>query len=179
MTRRFGKAEGALIVILASLTLLTIYFVFHPDQATIIQFWNYNELGELIPALGICFVVCFLANLLPIPTPYVFVVWSAGYNLIKQNIFFPTLVAIVASVGCFLGEVASYLLGRGVAKISKGIEFRTVQQLQALLARHPRLAPLIIFLFGLTPLNDDLLIMPLGFIKYSARKTLFFCWLGK
>lgn len=34
-------------------------------------------------------------------------------------------------------------------------------------------------MFAITPLNDDLLIVPLGLIKYSPKKTIFFCWFGK
>ena len=172
-------AEWVLITVLMVLTLLTAYFAVYPDQVAIIQVWDSAALQELAPALCTCFIVCLIGNLLPVPTPYVFVVWFAGFNLRTQNIFFPTLVALVASVGCLIGEMGGYLVGRGVAEASKGREFRTIQQLQTLLTRHPRLAPALVFFFGLTPLNDDLLIVPLGFIKYSARKTVFFCWLGK
>jgi uncharacterized membrane protein YdjX (TVP38/TMEM64 family) len=41
------------------------------------------------------------------------------------------------------------------------------------------MAPFLIFLFGLTPLSDDVLMVPLGLIRYSAKKTILFCWLGK
>jgi membrane protein YqaA with SNARE-associated domain len=176
---RFGMAEGILLAILVVLALLTAYFIFYPGQAIIIQFGDYSVLQELMPALITTFVVCIIGNLIPIPTPYVFVVWLAGSSLREQNFFFPALVALVASAGCLIGELGGYGVGRGAAEISKGRDFRAIQQLQALLTRHPRLAPAIVFFFGLTPLNDDLLLVPLGFMKYSARKTIFFCWLGK
>ena len=32
---------------------------------------------------------------------------------------------------------------------------------------------------ALTPISDDLIVVPLGLIKYSPKRTLFFCWLGK
>ncbi len=179
MTRRIGIAEWFLIVSLAFLTVLTVYFAFHPDQVAVIQFWDYATLKELTPALGTCFVVCIIGNLLPVPTPYSWVVWFAGFNLRAQNLFYPAIVALVASAGCLIGEMVGYFVGRGAAEVTKGREYRTIQQLQTLLARRPRIAPVLIFIFGLTPLNDDLLTVPLGFIKYSARKTMFFCWLGK
>ena len=37
----------------------------------------------------------------------------------------------------------------------------------------------IFFIFGFTPLNDDFITIPLGIIKYSFIKTIFWCWLGK
>jgi membrane protein YqaA with SNARE-associated domain len=176
---RLGKAEWALISCFVVLTLLSIYFTFYPEQATVIQAQNSPALNELVPALGICFIVCIIGNLLPLPTPYGNVVWFAGFNLRTQNFFYPALLALVASAGCLIGEMVGYFVGRGVAEVTKGREFRTIQKLQDLLARNPRLAPALIFIFALTPLNDDLLTVPLGFIKYSARKTIFFCWLGK
>ncbi len=179
MTRRIGTAEWVLIASFAFLTFLTVYFAFNPDQATVIQVWDYAVLQELSPALGTCFIFCVIGNLLPVPTPYSWVVWFTGFNLRAQNFFYPTLVALVASAGCLIGEMVGYFVGRGAAEVTKGHEFRTIQQLQTLLARRPGIAPVLIFIFGLTPLNDDLLTVPLGFIKYSARKTVFFCWLGK
>ena len=44
---------------------------------------------------------------------------------------------------------------------------------------HPKLAPVLIYLFGLTPLNDDMITVPLGLIKYDVKKTIFWVWLGK
>ena len=44
---------------------------------------------------------------------------------------------------------------------------------------HPKLAPFLIFLFGFTPLNDDMITIPLGLIKYDVKKTIFWVWLGK
>ncbi len=176
---RLGKAEWALIACFVVLTLLTIYFAFYPEQATIIQVQDDPALTELVSALGICFIVCIIGNLLPLPTPYGSIVWFAGFNLQTQNFFYPALLALVASAGCLIGEIVGYFVGRGVAEVTKGREFQTIQKLQDLLARHPRLAPALIFIFALTPLNDDLLTVPLGFIKYSAKKTIFYCWLGK
>ncbi|MHA1820246.1 MAG: hypothetical protein ACTSU2_14095 [Promethearchaeota archaeon] len=43
----------------------------------------------------------------------------------------------------------------------------------------PKLIPVIIFLFGLTPLPDSLLLMPLGVVKYKFWKTMFWSGLGK
>jgi len=44
---------------------------------------------------------------------------------------------------------------------------------------HPKIAPLLIYIFGLTPLNDDMITVPLGLIKYDIKKTIFWVWLGK
>ncbi|MHA1731652.1 MAG: VTT domain-containing protein [Promethearchaeota archaeon] len=163
---------------LGILTAISIFLVLNPEQAKLIQFWDYDVLKSLAPAIWTCFVVCILGNLLPIPTPYSFVVWFAGFQLRDQNLLFPAIVAFFASIGCLVGEMVGYFVGRGTAELTEK-EYKTIEELKQTLQEHPRLAPFLIFLFGLTPLNDDLLTVPLGFIKYSFKRTLFYCWLGK
>ena len=42
-----------------------------------------------------------------------------------------------------------------------------------------RFGPVVIFLFALTPLPDDLLFIPLGILRYSFIKAFIPCFLGK
>lgn len=37
----------------------------------------------------------------------------------------------------------------------------------------------LVFIFGLTPLNDDNILVPLGIAGFSFKKTVFACYLGK
>jgi len=120
-----------------------------------------------------------IGNLLPIPTPYTWVVCYGSAPFIGLNVFIPFLVGFIASLGCLVGEMGGYIVGRGAAEIIDIESKETLTGLRRYLAGHPKVAPFMIFLFGLTPLNDDLLILPLGLIKYSAKKTIIFNWLGK
>jgi uncharacterized membrane protein YdjX (TVP38/TMEM64 family) len=88
-------------------------------------------------------------------------------------------MAFIASLGCLVGEMGGYLVGRGASEVISEEKLENLNKMQKYLIGHPKLAPLLIFFFGLTPLNDDLLIVPLGLIKYDAKKTILFCWLGK
>lgn len=97
---------------------------------------------------------------------------------IKQNPFIPFLVGFIASLGCLIGEMGGYLIGRSGALISEE-KINNLKPIQDYLINHPRLAPILIFLAAITPISDDLIVVPLGLIKYSPKKTLFFCWLGK
>jgi len=96
-----------------------------------------------------------------------------------MNPFIPILVAFIASLGCMVGEIGGYAVGRGASGLISRERSQNLEKYQIFLIEHPRTAPLLIFIFGLTPLNDDFITIPLGIIKYSFLKTIFWCWLGK
>jgi len=78
-----------------------------------------------------------------------------------------------------IGEIGGYAVGRGASVLISEERSQNLKKYQLFLIEHPRAAPLLIFIFGLTPLNDDFITIPLGIIKYSFLKTVFWCWLGK
>jgi len=96
-----------------------------------------------------------------------------------MNPFIPIPVAFIASLGCMIGEIGGYAVGRGASVLISDERSQNLKKYQVFLIEHPRAAPLLIFIFGLTPLNDDFITIPLGIIKYSFLKTIFWCWLGK
>ena len=140
---------------------------------------KYEPFQNLATGLFITFWVCVIGNLLPIPTPYTWVVCYSSLPFLKLNPFIPLLLGFIASLGCLVGEMGGYVVGRGATNLISEENKEYISKMQTLLDNHPRITPLIIFLFGFTPLNDDLIIVPLGLMKYNAKKTIFFCWLGK
>jgi len=96
-----------------------------------------------------------------------------------MNLFIPIIVAFIASLGCMIGEIGGYLVGRGASALISEERSQNLKKYQLFLIEHPKTAPFLIFIFGLTPLNDDFITIPLGIIKYSFLKTIFWCWLGK
>ncbi|MHA1931234.1 MAG: VTT domain-containing protein [Promethearchaeota archaeon] len=129
--------------------------------------------------LLITFWVCLLGNLLPVPTPYTFVVCFSSLPFLQINFFLPLIVGFIASLGCLVGEMGGYLIGRGAAEIISDERMEKLRNYQQYLIDHPKLAPFLIFLFGFTPLNDDMITIPLGIIKYDIKRTILFVWLGK
>jgi membrane protein YqaA with SNARE-associated domain len=95
------------------------------------------------------------------------------------NVFVPILVGFVASLGCLVGEMGGYVVGRGAAEIISEERAENLKGIQLYLVNHPKVAPFLIYLFGVSPLNDDFLTIPLGILKYDAKRTIFFCWFGK
>jgi uncharacterized membrane protein YdjX (TVP38/TMEM64 family) len=132
-------------------------------------FW----LNNLVITYGYigAFIVCLIGNVSIIfPIPFALVVYSFGATL---N---PTLLGIVCGIGSTIGEMSSYLIGRGSRKI---FERRYGARLDAVEKLIDKNGSFIVFLVALLPIPDDLLLIPLGMIKYSATKTLFAMLIGK
>jgi len=174
------KADIIFLILIVIITIFTIDLILFPEHRELIENISSKEPFQNIQsALIITFMICVIGNLLPVPTPYTWVVCYGSAPFIELNIFLPILFGTIASLGCLLGEMGGYIVGRGTAEFIDIESKETLTGLRRYLVEHPKIAPLLIFVFGLTPLNDDLLVLPLGLIKYSAKKTIFFCWLGK
>jgi membrane protein YqaA with SNARE-associated domain len=121
------------------------------------------------------FVVTFLSNAaLIIPIPYgavLYLLGSVGLN--------PWVLGLITGVAAGLGEVVSYLFGRGAGAFVSAEQKSKFARLNNLIIRHPRLVPMLIFLFGVTPIPDDIILIPLGLIRYPFWKAIIPDVLGK
>ena len=98
---------------------------------------------------------------------------------LQSNLLIPIIVALIASIGCLVGELGGYFVGLGASAFISEEQNQNLKKYQKFLFEHPKMAPIMIYIFGFTPLNDDFITIPLGMIKYSLLKTIFWCWLGK
>lgn len=140
---------------------------------------KYAPFQNLGTGLLVTFWVCLVGNLLPVPTPYTFVVCFSSQPFLEINYLIPLLVGFIASLGCLVGELGGYFIGRGASELISEERTEILKKYQQFLIDHPKFAPFLIYLFGLTPLNDDMITIPLGLIKYDVKKTIFWIWLGK
>lgn len=178
---KFKKADIVFIIVIAILTIISIdLLLVEAHREAFTNIWGTQSFSEdeLYARLFIVFIVCVIGNLLPVPTPYSWAV-CLGFAYFTISPFFPMLFAIVAACGCLIGEIVGYIVGRGASEIISDERAQNLTKYQDYLIKHPRLAPFLIFLFGLTPLNDDMLTVPLGLIKYDVKKTIIWIWLGK
>ena len=128
---------------------------------------------ELVTVYGYtgAFLVCILGNIsIFIPIPFALIVYAFGSTL---N---PLLLGLASGLGSTIGEMVSYLLGWGGRKI---IESRYGSRLDAAKKLIERYGALSVFLIALLPVPDDLLLIPLGMMKYDIRKTFIAMLLGK
>ncbi|MEM2940814.1 MAG: VTT domain-containing protein [Thermoproteota archaeon] len=135
------------------------------------QFLDWMEqLAYQYGYLGI-FLLSFIGAVSVVfPIPYTVIIYLLG------SILDPFLIAISGGLGSAVGEFAGYLLGYyGRMVISR--ERR--RKMDYMLKIFDRYGVVAIFLFALTPLPDDLLIIPLGIMHYNPVKFLIPCILGK
>ncbi|UCC19463.1 MAG: hypothetical protein JSV62_15400 [Promethearchaeota archaeon] len=177
---KLKKIDLVFIILLIGLTILAVDFLLNEAHREIIEnISKYAPFHDLGSGLLITFWVCMIGNLLPVPTPYTFVVCFSSEPFQQMNIFIPLLIGFIASLGCLVGEMGGYLIGRGASEVISMERKENLKKYQQYLVDHPKLAPFLIYLFGLTPLNDDMITVPLGLIKYDVKKTIFWVWLGK
>ncbi len=177
---KLKKSDIIFICLFLILTIISIDLLLYSRHHELIEnISKYEPFQNLTTGLIITFWVCVIGNLLPVPTPYTWVVCFSSLPFLKLNPFIPLLVGFIASIGCLVGEMGGYAIGRGATNLISEENKEYINKMHILLDNHPRITPFLIFLFGFTPLNDDLIIVPLGLMKYNVKKTIFFCWLGK
>ncbi|MHA1475213.1 MAG: YqaA family protein [Promethearchaeota archaeon] len=109
--------------------------------------------------------------------PYILIVYSIGQSYSNW-----ILLGIVSGLGAAIGEITSYIVGRliGASKKMKTSEMgEKFHRIKSKFEEKPASIPLTIFLFALTPLPDDAILVPIGMMKYPYWKSIPPCTLGK
>lgn len=174
--KAFGAEE--IFLVLALLLLIVyigfiIYFPTFKDWSRTL--WEQAlEIGRNNGYWG-SFVFSFLAHTtIIIPVPYTILLvylGSTGLSIIG--------LALAAGIGSSIGELTSYITGLiGGAIVWKKYHDHFVS-LKKILNKKPRLMPWIIFIFGVSPLPDDVLLIPLGMIRYNFFKAVIPMAIGK
>jgi membrane protein YqaA with SNARE-associated domain len=119
------------------------------------------------------FLISFLgATSVFIPIPYTVVIFTLG----GLQTFDPLLIAVAAGTGAAIGEFSGYLIGFGGRRV---IGEKYKKKMDFLTRLFKKFGPIVIFVFALTPLPDDLLFIPLGIMRYSLLKAFIPALLGK
>lgn len=105
-----------------------------------------------------------------LPIPYTLTIFVLG------GLLDPNLLALSAGFGSALGEFVGYLIGYyGGAFISE----KRRKRIDPIMKIFNKYGAIIVFIFALTPLPDDLLLIPLGIMRFSIAKVFLPCLLGK
>ncbi|MEM2276554.1 MAG: VTT domain-containing protein, partial [Thermoproteota archaeon] len=124
---------------------------------------NYGYLGIFILSFTGAVSIVF-------PIPYTIVIYFLGRFLD------PHLIALSGGLGSAAGEFVGYVLGYSGRMLISEERRRKMDYMVKIFDRYGVIA---IFLFALTPLPDDLLIIPLGVMHYNPVKFLIPCVIGK
>jgi membrane protein YqaA with SNARE-associated domain len=107
-----------------------------------------------------------------IPIPSTFVIFIIAANTALD----PLLIAVFAGLGAAIGELSGYLIGLGGRKV---IGEKYKRKMDILMKLFKRFGSIVIFVFALTPLPDDLLFIPLGVMRYKILHAFIPALIGK
>jgi membrane protein YqaA with SNARE-associated domain len=125
--------------------------------------------------LGVFFLSLIGAASVIIPIPYTVVIfWLGAYT----NMNF-VLLSLVSGFGSATGEIIGYSIGYAAQDRVKESHKRKFKAILQLITRYRYATPILLFIFALMPLPDDLLFIPLGLLHYSLWKAVIPCFLGK
>ena len=122
--------------------------------------------------IGIFLISMLGALSIFVPIPYTVVIFTLG----GLQTFDPLLIALAAGAGAAVGEFFGYLVGFGGRRF---IGEKYKKKMDFLTKLFKKFGPIVIFIFALTPLPDDLLFIPLGIMRYSLLRAFIPALIGK
>jgi membrane protein YqaA with SNARE-associated domain len=126
---------------------------------------------------GIFLISLFGAMSVFFPIPYTVVIFALGGLKVEGAwVFEPLWIAVAAGTGSALGEFSGYLIGFGGRK---AISEKYKKKMDFLMRVFKKFGAIVIFLFALTPLPDDLLFIPLGVMRYGIIRAFIPALIGK
>ncbi|MCR8433290.1 MAG: hypothetical protein QXH55_04060 [Candidatus Korarchaeota archaeon] len=122
----------------------------------------------------IVFIVTIISNasvLIVIPYPLVLMYAAqSSVNLV--------ILAIVAASAAAIGEMSSYVLGALGRKITEKHEAFYLK-LRKVLERNKWKVCSAVFFAAMTPIPDDVILVPLGFARFGFLRSIIPCFFGK
>ena len=177
-----------LLFLLGIIIAVSIYCVLNPNFGEYFSVRNWftsRTLGKVSfwVAVGFTMIVCFFGALIPMPTPYIIPItlFSAiWYNTYGIGAWYMILgLVVLAAFANTIGNLITYLIGEGAQYVMKKEDPEVQNVWSRIILKHPKATPIAIFIFGLTPLPDSLLLIPLGIAKYDIRKTFFYMFFSR
>ncbi|MHA1673960.1 MAG: VTT domain-containing protein [Promethearchaeota archaeon] len=183
------KIDWFLLIFLLILIILTPIILMNPDFSTYFDINNWFESDNYEnfnywTVIGFLIVVSILGALVPIPIPYIIpaaVVASAYYqsDVVANPILKIVGIVFLAALGNSIGDFLDYVIGNGAGHTMSKDQPDVTNKWSQRILKYPKAIPWIIFVVGLTPLPESLLLVPLGMVKYSIKKTLLYMYIGK
>jgi hypothetical protein len=196
-----------MVFYLAVIIYLLLFLTFPEVQESIMQsrrdIANLTEGRNYFWALLISFIVCFIGSAsIGFPVPFPFVLFSLSNSiylrytnngLILSEILMSgpfwleiSGIAIAGGLGAALGEITSFLLGRGAKIIVEKTEkeskvLQNIEGFGRLILEHPNQMYLYVFIAAALPIPDDPLWIALGMSekKFNLSKLIIAGWAGK
>lgn len=178
------KIDIFLIGFLIVVVIVTILCVLNPtfgEYFSIANWFGSEALGKVPIWIALLFVmiVCFLGALIPIPIPYALpitlftAVWFKALGLTAWALII--VLVLLATLANTIGDLIDYLVGKEAQHLLSKEDPEVQNRWSQLILSKPKAIPAVIVIFGITPLPDSILMVPLGMVKYDIKKT--FLWM--
>lgn len=165
---KFGKAEFGVIILIIALLVLGLAITTVPFVATIYarltDSWTklaveYGYFGAFAAALiGSTSVTVFFPY-----TIIVFFLATQGLN--------PFYLGLLMGLGAGFGQMVGYGIGRWGSNWFHRRKPETYDAMERILHERPGMITFFLIVFGSTPLPDDLILIPLGMLRYPWWKA--------
>jgi len=184
------KTTIFLIIFLAIIVVITILCIIFPSFGAFFNLGNWFNtvaLGSVNYGIAIGFVMllCFLGALIPVPIPYMLPValfsaaWIADGSLIAIAWLYIIGIVFFSALANTIGDIIDYYIGRGAEHVLSQDDPELQNRWASIILKRQKVIPFVILIFGVSPLPESILMVPLGMVKYNIKKTFFWMFLGK
>jgi len=174
---KMDKDKWIAVIFIASFAVIILALGFSgiDFSSTMIKFAQsaYNTVGS-VGVYAAVFLISIFGNFtIFMPMPYIIPIASI-IIVLPVNVLF---ISVFIGIGAAIGELTSWLLGRGASEFLNKRYEKQISGLKELINKG--YAFWMILLFGLLPLPDDILFIALGMVRYSVKKAVIACSIGK
>ncbi|MFX0098912.1 MAG: VTT domain-containing protein [Candidatus Hodarchaeota archaeon] len=181
--------DGEIMFIIATVVCFVMAIILQMELLPQLNIWI-NNFSDSMVAFGTSGNVLWAAFLMSmfgntsvfLVFPYALIILQISALNTDLGVTFPLVIGVLSGLGAGVGEVTSYIIGRLFTKSDKLVSSELGQKFERMrktFEEHPKSIPFIIYIFALTPLPDDAILVPFGVMKYSYWKTIIPCMLGK
>ena len=186
--KKLEKSDLFLIIFFVLIVVITIISFMYSDVGAILDVSNWFDVDALGTAnywvaIGIVSILCFIGAIIPIPVPYMIPValfsaaWVAGD--VSTSGFLITGMVFFSAISNTIGDLIDYYIGRGAEYVLNKDDQELDNRWAKIILKKPKLIPGVILIFGISPLPESLLMVPLGMAKYDVKKTFIWMLFGK
>ena len=186
--KKLEKSDLFLIIFFVIVVLVSIISVLNSNVGALLNVGNWFNTSALATvnywiAIGFVSFLCFIGALIPIPIPYMIPVasFSAAWaldNVLTAGLFITGLV-FFSAISNTIGDLLDYYIGRGAEYVLSQDDPELHNRWAKIILKKPKYIPAVIMIFGVSPLPESLLMVPLGMVKYDVKKTFIWMFIGK
>lgn len=186
--KKLEKSDLFLIIFFVIIVVITIVSFTYRDIGALLDVSNWFDVDALGTAnywvaIGIVSILCFIGAIIPIPVPYMIPValfsaaWVAG-DVSTSGILITGMI-FFSAISNTIGDLIDYYIGRGAEYVLNKDDQELDNRWAKIILKKPKLIPGVILIFGISPLPESLLMVPLGMAKYDVKKTFIWMLFGK